>query len=52
MNDQTDAQAATAIVNAAVHPCDRSFSCHNPGSVVWIMAARREGVAAIAMVAD
>ncbi len=34
MDHHTD-QAATAIVNAVVYPCDDAFSCHNPGSVVF-----------------
>lgn len=34
MDHQTD-QAATAIVNAVVYPCDDAFSCHNPGSVIF-----------------
>ena len=35
MSSAEDPQAATAIVNAVVYPCDHSFSCHNPGSVVF-----------------
>ena len=35
MNDQTDTQVPTAIVNAVVYCCDDAFSSHNPGTVVF-----------------
>ena len=35
MNDQTEAQTPTAIVNAVVYCCDSAFSSHNPGTVVF-----------------
>ncbi len=35
MNDQTEAQTPTAIVDAVVYCCDDAFSCHNPGTVVF-----------------
>ena len=35
MNDQTEVQTPTAIVNAVVYCCDGAFNSHNPGTVVF-----------------